>query len=273
MNNKLLKQLSVITIGIALCISSAAVAENFMKKTDRALDRQSPRGEGTGVLSFDAANATLGIFNVEGVFEVFHANEPVRDLDTRLCAMMGVSELASGSGSTGKHCCEKLWETEGDTLHEYDGVGKKMRGFFAGRNENKKDKLKHRYDTPEDARNGFIDYCCRMSDEKFKDNDQIFCKTVAQEKAGCVNGELKKNNQNMEEALSACKLECDIKKYGNLKHNEDGKYDEKEVNDMVKACTMDNVEWAPSTTVPGAKAFLPAIPTDISKFLTSKEGS
>ena len=263
MDNKLLKRSSIMALGLILCVSSAAMAENFINKTDKALDikYEGALGEGMGVNSFDAANATLGIFNVEAVFEVFHANEPVRDLDTRLCAEMGVSALAKGGGSTGEYCCEVLWETEGNTLHKHAGVDKKMRGFFAGRDKDKIDTLRRRKQ--------FMDYCCGFSEEN-GGKKRAFCETVAQEKAGCVNGELNKNDQDMEAALSACELECDIKKYGTLKHNEDGKYDEKEVNKMVKTCTMDNVEWAPSTTVPGAKEFLPAVPTDISKFLTGK---
>ena len=258
----ILKKISVIAVGLALCISSVALAENFMKKTDRALYQQRPAGQGMGKTSSDLANATIGIFNVEAVFGNFHANEPVRDLDTRICAEIGVSKLATKSGSTGKYCCEQLWETEGKILLGRDGVSKKMGGFFGGRDKDKKDTLKRKKQ--------FMDYCCRMSDDKKKKEDKVFCKTVAEEKAGCVNGELKENGQDMEAALSACELECDIKKYGTLKHNEDGEYDENEVVDMVKACTMDNVEWAPSTTVPGAKAFMPAIPTDIGKILTGE---
>ena len=267
MKNGFLKQVSMVILAGAVSLGSVAFAEtdfnkNF-KETDRALDRQRPLGEGTGITSTDYANIMIGVVNVTPIFGTFHENEVTRDLETRICAEMGVSELSSGGGSTGEHCCKVLWEMEGKTLHKHAGVNRKMGGFFGGRNKDKQSILM--------TKEQFEDYCCRMSDDKTKGEEKVFCKTVAQEKAGCVNGELKKNGQNMEAALSACELECDIKQYGTLKHNENGEYDKEEVDGMVKTCTMDNVDWAPSTTVPGAEAFIPAVPTNAGDILKGGE--
>jgi hypothetical protein len=67
-------------------------------------------------------------------------------------------------------------------------------------------------------------------------------------------------------------LSCDIKQYGALKHNEDGEYNKEEVDGMVKTCAMEDVDWAPSTTVPGPEAFIPAVPTNVGNILGGENG-
>jgi len=243
----------------AVSVTTSVQAKNNYREVDMAIDLQDdygeePHGKGTGEDTLDLANILTGVINVEAVFEVFHVNEDVRDLDTRTCGEIGVKELSKGGGSTGKHCCEEFWETEGEDLMNGPLISRKMRGNLGGWDEYNLNTLF--------VRKQFIDYCCRLSDDKARGDKKVFCKTVADEKTGCVKGKLK-GGSDLEGAMSACDMYCDAKLYGEMKHSENGEYDDKEIDNLMRKCTMEDVDWAPSETVPSAEEFAPVIPTSI----------
>ena len=63
--------------------------------------------------------------------------------------------------------------------------------------------------------------------------------------------------------MSACDMVCDAKFYGQMKHNEGEEYSDEEIDNLMRKCTMEDVDWAPSTTVPSAEEFAPVIPMSI----------
>jgi len=254
MINGFLKRVSLAVMAIALTMALPTRAENYFDEVGDAVKKQRVQGEGTGTPTRDIANILTGVINVEAVFGTFHANEVVRDMDTRACGEIGVKHLAKGGAPTGLYCCEMLWETEGKDLMSSPGIKKTMGGALGGWDDHKRSKLK--------SRRQFMDYCCRLADDKNKKEEKIFCQTVAMEKAGCVKGKLK-HGADLEEAMSACEVSCDPKYYGTLKHNEDGKYKDEEVDKLMRQCTEADVEWAPSTTVPGPEEFMPVVPESV----------
>ena len=263
--SKFLKQVMILGLiaGIGLPVMAEEIlgVQTYFGETGRAFARQPSAGHGTGIPTWDEANVEAGILNVEAVFGVFHENEIVRDMDTRACAMIGVSDIGAGE-STGKYCCKKLWEARGQfpLVERYArGVTRDMGGKLGGRDKRKKNRLKEYQD--------FMAYCCEMADDKSKGDIEIFCKTDASEKEGCVKGEVK-SGSTLQAALSACDINCDAKNYGMFKHNEDGKYDEKELDAILRVCTEANTTWSPSTAVPGADDFVPTVPDNVKKILT-----
>ena len=265
---RFLKQVMVLGLIAGIGCPMSALSETFFNETGSAIAKQGAAGHGSGTPTQDLANITAGVLNVEAVFGVFHENEVVRDMDTRACAIMGVSDIGGGE-STGKHCCKKLWEAMGTfPLMTYESgrrkVTRHMGGKLGGRNKDKDNRLK-KYEQ-------FMDYCCEMSDDKTKGDDQIFCQTRSSEKKGCVKDEMN-NGSTMEAALSACDINCEMKNYGTFKHNEDGKYDEKELDAILRVCTDDDATWSPSTTVPGSAEFVPTVPDNMKKILTQGGGS
>ena len=259
MMSKFLKQ--ILMMGIVISIgSSASALETYFDETGEAILKQIPGGIGTGLPTIDHHNILAGVLNVEAVFGVFHENEVVRDMDTRFCAEMGVSKLAKGGRSTGEYCCDTLWITNGPFI-EYKGVTNHMGGKLGGRDKKKRNKLKKKHQ--------FLKYCCEMVDDKTKGEKMAFCTTKASEKEGCVKDQIKSGSE-MSAALSACDMECKMETYGTFKHNEDGKYDEKELDKILRMCSEDDSGWAPSTTVPGAEEFVPSVPDNVKKNLTKK---
>ena len=264
MMRKFLKQTLILSLiaGISFPVVAEEILgyETYFNETGEAIWKQRAGGHGTGIPTLDLANITNGVINVEAVFGVFHENEVVRDMDTRFCAEMGVDKLAKGGRSTGEYCCDTLWEIEGPFV-EYKGVKNHMGGKLGGRDKKKRNKLKRR--------DQFFKYCCRMSDDKSKGDEMVFCTTKASEKEGCVKDQIKSGVE-MSAALSACDMDCKMENYGTFKHNKDGKYDEKELDAILRMCSEDDSGWAPSTTVPGSEEFVPSVPDNVKKNLTKK---
>lgn len=263
MTNKFLKQASLVIMAMTLSVGVSAWAGTHYDEVGQAVRRQKADGYGTGFPTVDLGNIVVGLVDVESVFGNFHHTEIVRDMDTRACGEIGVKALAKGGGSTGNYCCYTLWETEGHGLRAGRYIKKTMGGNLGGWDEHRKNKLK--------TREQFMEYCCKLSDDKKEGDEKVFCTTVAQEKAGCVKGELSKNGQDLESAMSACEVTCDPKYYGTLKHNEGEEYSDEQVDNLMKTCTMAEVDWAPSTSVPGASEFAPTVPSNVKKNLAKEE--
>ena len=204
---------------------------------------------GPGVPTEDFANITTGMFNLDSVYQSYHANEGVRDEDTRACAAMGVSGMKKGS-SSGLECCKKwavLQNSKSPNTKEY--------------NEKKEsiDRNNVGVSTTLDSVEGksvdkLIEMCCSLSPD--------MCKTKAQEKAECLDGQMK-NGASKGDAWKTCDIECN-KKYGELVYNEDQKYDEDRIDELVKEmneCYKD--EWSPSTTVLTASELAPVVPSTL----------
>ena len=214
MISKFLKKMTVLALAVMILVGTGAKAsildeydyyKKVAKKESKAYIKQAAKKRSSGghftelkkaVIKYkrpalrtvsglptsDIANIAVGLFTVEAVLSVFHHNEVVRDMDTRACGIMGSSEVSDGSDSTGKYCCEKLWETEGKKLLSSGKIEKKMGGTLGGWDEYKRARLKNRKD--------FMEYCCQLSDDKKRGDDKVFCKTSGDEKTGCVMGEL-----------------------------------------------------------------------------------
>lgn len=258
MTNRFLKSIGLAVIGMVASMTSGAWADTYFDEAGTALYRQEPEGRGSGEETLDLANIINGVLNVEAVFAVFHENEALRDLDTLSCGEIGVKDLSKGGGSTGEYCCRLLWEIEGRDLMASPGIKKSMGGALGGWDEHKRSRLR--------SKEQFYDYCCKLSDDENKPEEKyVFCQTRAQEKAGCVRGELN-NGSDLDGAMSACEVGCDPKFYGTMKHNEDEKYSDEEIDNLVRKCSMEDVEWAPTTTVPGAEEFAPVVPASIRDF-------
>ena len=241
------------------------------------LERQINGNNGTvsGIPTVDFGNVAIGMYNVDSVIETFHYDEDIRDMDTRICAEMGVSGL-SGDASTGEFCC-LLWEESGDST----GFGA-LKGALSGAVTNGSSGLATgalggaigAWDSNRLAakrgRAGY-DYCCRLSDDKKRGDEYVLCQAKSEEKAECLNGKLK-GGSTAESAWKACNIECGEVDSGYLSYNEDGKYDEKEVDKLMKECYKEENKWSPSTTVPTSSELAPVIPDVAKEGVTGKKG-
>ena len=227
---------------------------------------------GSGVPTIDVGNIAVGMYNVDAVIETYHYDEDIRDFDTRVCAEMGVSGLSGGNVSTGEFCC-LLWEESGDSvgwgslkgaLASELGGGSAIAGAAGGAigawdGQRLAEKR---------ARQGY-DYCCSLSDDKGEHH--VLCQAKSSEKAECLNGELK-GGSSAENAWKKCDIECDGKSFGDLSYNEDGKYDAKEVDKLMKECYKEENKWSPSSTVPTSSELAPVIPEVAKEGVTGKKG-
>jgi len=229
--------------------------------------------EGPGVPTLDLGNIGIGIYNVDSVIETFHYDEDIRDYDTRACAEMGVSGLTGGNASTGEFCC-LLWEesSEGVGMNALMGAvgglvgGGGLDGAMVGGADGALEALDALRLAAKRKRAGY-DYCCRLSDDPNEKEEYVFCKAKSAQKAECLNGELDKGTD-VADAWKACDIECGGKDYGELSYNEDGKYDPKDVDKLMKECYKTENKWSPSTTVPTSSELAPVIPNFVKEDVT-----
>ena len=201
----------------------AEVAANLNDQLDKT------SSQGTGTPTIDWGNLTAGIYNLESVYGAYHQNEGVRDMDTRACAAMGVGGLGKGT-ATGEYCCDlwvnTLFGAEGSNVKSGSNVG-------SSRAEAKQ-------------------YCCNLS--------KGMCQSVSAQKSECLKNNLK-NGGSAESSWKACEVECGKKNYGELVHNKDGKYDEGQIDDLMKECYEKESKWSPSPTVLTASEMAPVVPS------------
>jgi len=228
--------------------------EEVVDAMDQQADKTPPNGG--GVPTKDYANIVTGMFNLDSVYQSYHANEGVRDEDSRACAIMGVSGMEKGV-SSGKMCCEKwaqLQNSKSPSTKDYnDGKDSVDRNTIG-------------YSTPLDSVEGksvseLVKMCCSLSPD--------MCKTKAQEKAECLNGQMK-NGSSMADGWKACEIECS-KEYSELVYNENEEYNPdqidtlKKIDDMMNACYLGG--WEPSTTVLTSSELSPVVPDVAKKYV------
>lgn len=194
--------------------------------------------EGPGVPTLDPANMATGMFNLDSVFGANMANGGVRQEDTKMCSGMGLKDATRGDAQ-GMACCMQ-WimsgnEESADTNSGSGGMGQAVTA---------------------------IAVCCALAPD--------FCLSlldVAKEKAACVNGALAAGGT-PEGAFKTCEVECGKKGYGELVHNEEGKYDPKEVEDLMKSCyNAQEDKWQPSPMVLTPSELAPVVPDDVKNML------
>ena len=234
------------------------------------------RVRGAAIPTLDVGNIVVGMYNVDAVIGSFHYNEDIRDHDTRACAEMGVSGLSGGNVSTGEFCC-LLWEESGDSTGFgalkgalAGGLGGGAGGAAAGAVGGAIGAWDANRLAEKRGRAGY-DYCCRLSDDKKEGDYHVLCQAKSAEKAECLNGKLS-GGSSAEAAWKACDIECGGKDYGSLSYNEDGKYDAKEVDKLMKECYKEENKWSPSTTVPTSSELAPVVPDLVKDSVTGKEG-
>lgn len=192
--------------------------------------------EGAGFPTIDPANLTAGMFNLDSVFGANMANGGVRRQDTKMCSGMGLKDAKRGDG-LGMACCLQWVLGNGE---EPSDTGSNTTAEFAGA----------------------LAICCAMAPE--------YCLSfldIANEKAACVNGKLS-SGATAQEAWKTCEIECGKKGYGELVHNEDEKYDPKQIEDLMKECyAAQEDKWQPSPMVLTASEMAPVVPDDVKGLL------
>ncbi|MBQ7413632.1 MAG: hypothetical protein IJV07_05125 [Alphaproteobacteria bacterium] len=222
------------------------VNEEVVTDLNDQLDKTS--SEGTGVPTIDWGNLTAGIYNLESVYGSYHQNEGVRDMDTRACAAMGVGGLGKGQ-ATGDYCCD-LWV---NTLFGSEGSNTSNNGL--------KTNIVAESGSGSGAgssREAAKQYCCKLS--------KGMCEPVSAQKSECLKNNLK-NGGSAEGAWKACEIECGKKNYGELVHNKDGKYNESQIDDLMKECYEEESKWSPSPTVLTASEMAPVVPSVLKKYV------
>ena len=202
---------------------------NEMKEMGERTDKN-----GTGFETLDPAN--VGMFNLDSVFGADMANGGVRKQDTKSCSSMGLADAQRGD-NLGMACCLKWAMGNGE---EPADSGSGTVAKFAGA----------------------LAICCAVAPD--------YCLSwldIAQEKAACLNGNVAAGGT-MEEAWKTCEIECGKTGYGELVHNTDGKYDPKQVEDLMKSCyNKEEDKWQPSPTVLTASELAPVVPEEVKGML------
>ena len=233
------------------------INEEVIDAMSAEAERTSKVGE--GIPTVDIANIATGMFNLDSVFGTYHADEGVRDEDTRSCSAMGISavtpdgpyaalmkQAASAipgvdTDSPGFQCCLK-WSAaqESKLLQSASGSGGISKSGSSLIQSMKK--------------------CCSLSPE--------LCFGVHAEKTECVNNKLS-SGSSLGDGLKACSVECGKDGYGELKHMDGEKYDPKDVDELVKKCEKQKTNWAPSPTVLTADELAPVVPNYVKSKLSN----
>ena len=202
----------------------------------------------TGIIpvpTIDTINLIVGVYDVEQVFKNSQENDEVRDHNTRACSVYGISDLSSAK-STGEYCCEK-WS-------KFGANGLAMTTVAGGSLTVVLDFLQKQIQK---------EMCCKLSPG--------MCESKPEEKAACVNGNLA-NGTGLDASMKVCEVECGSKDYGSLSYNEDGKYDENQIAELVKECYKEADKWSPSPTVLTASEMAPIVPPSIKDLISGGEG-
>jgi len=236
------------------------INEEVIDAMSAQADRTSKVGE--GIPTIDIANIATGMFSLDSVFGTFHADEGVRDEDTRSCSAMGISPVTGDgpyadlmkmaasalpgldSESPGFICCLK-WSAAQEAKMIQSAVSG-MSGSFAGTGESLIQSMRK---------------CCSLSPE--------LCESVGAEKAECTKASLNEG-ASLSDSLKKCAVECGKTGYGDLKHGEDGKYNPDEIDKLVLQCEKDKKKWAPSPTVLSADELAPVVPSYVENKVSSK---
>ena len=199
----------------------------------------------------DIANVTVGMFNLDSVFGAYHANEGVRDEDTRSCGIMGISPVTDiglyasmisefvgkfpliDRESPGFQCCVK-WAAANESQ-----MLQAASGNYASAAQSIGSTMQR------------LEQCCALSPE--------LCLGKHTAKAECVNNQLQ-NGGDLVSGLQACAVECDKSGYGELNYRGDGTYDPSQVAQLVKSCEQKRLEWSPSPTVLTSDELAPVVP-------------
>ena len=197
------------------------------------------------VPTIDVINLVVGVYDVEQVFKNSQENDEVRDHNTRACSVYGISDLSSAK-STGEYCCEK-WS-------KFGANGLAMTTMAGGSLTVVLDFLQKQIQK---------EMCCKLSPG--------MCESKPEEKAACVNGSLA-NGTGLDASMKVCEVECGSKDYGSLSYNEDGKYDENQITELVKDCYKEADKWSPSPTVLTASEMAPIVPPSIKDLISGGEG-
>ena len=236
------------------------INEEVMQAIQQQAD-QVPK-EGEGVPTIDVANMITALFNLDSVFGTFHENEKIRDRDTKMCSIMGISaatdsfygnvssavmsQVKTAMGPLGKgldgsspgfQCCLK-WAAQ----HESQMVGSMTSMDLSGMGTNAANIGKK------------IAECCKLSPE--------LCLSVGAQKAECVSGAVA-GGSSLEDGLKTCQVECGKKGYGAMLHNPDSEYNEKNIDKLVKDCEKEKMKWEPSPTVLSASELAPVLPSTV----------
>jgi len=218
------------------------------------------------VKTMDLTNLAVGMYNLDSVYQTFHLNEDIREEDTRMCSMTGISpatenfygQAFSGliaqvkgmlggkagkidSDSPGFQCCVK-WAAQNESMLLSNLASGNLSGIsseFSSRQEMAKKILE----------------CCDLSPG--------FCMSVGSEKTECVSKSIA-SGSSVEEGLKTCQVECGKKGYGLLKHDVDYVYKASEIGELVKTCEEERTNWAPSPTVLTPEELTPVLPENMS---------